>query len=63
LYCACAHELFHGLVAVKYRVLRLPEIVIPKLNYHGEEIAAQAFSEAWSNSHSQEESCLLSVSR
>jgi len=53
---ACAHELFHGLAAVNYRVLRLqeflrlPAIAIPKLNFREEEIAAQVFSEAWLNS-------------
>jgi hypothetical protein len=47
---ACAHELFHGLVAAQYRVLSLPEMSIPSLNYREEEIAAQAFSAALLNS-------------
>jgi hypothetical protein len=46
LHRACAHELFHGLAARQYRALQLPAMVIPSLNYHEEETAAQAFSEA-----------------
>jgi len=63
LHSACAHELFHGLVAVNYHVLHLPQAFIPKLNYHEEEIAAQVFSEALINFALQEESCPLLVSR
>lgn len=47
LHRACAHELFHGLAACKYRVLQLPAVPIPALSYHDEEIAAQAFSQAY----------------
>jgi len=54
--CACAHELFHGLVAVRYRVLNLPKEKIPRLNKREEEIAAQVFSEALVNSQIEEES-------
>jgi hypothetical protein len=46
LHRACAHELFHGLAACKYRVLQLPAALIPALSYRGEEAAAQAFSQA-----------------
>jgi hypothetical protein len=60
---ACAHELFHGLVAANYRLLQLPTTLIPKLNVREEEIAALAFSEALLNSHSEDKSCLPSGSR
>ena len=63
LYCACAHELFHGLVAVQYRVLNLPKEKFPRLNNREEEIAAHAFSEALLNFHCEEETCPLSASR
>jgi len=56
LYRACAHELFHGLVAVNYRGLGLSPKSIPSLNYREEEIAAQVFSEALFNSQLEEES-------
>ncbi len=56
LYCACAHELFHGLVAVQYRVLNLPKEKIFYLNNREEEIAAQVFSEALFMSQLEEES-------
>jgi hypothetical protein len=46
LHRACAHELFHGLAACKYRVLQLPAVLIPALSYRDEETAAQAFSQA-----------------
>ena len=47
LHRACAHELFHGLAACKYRVLQLPAVLIPALSYRDEETAAQAFSQAY----------------
>lgn len=46
LHRACAHELFHGLAACKYRILQLPAVSIPALSYRDEETAAQAFSQA-----------------
>ncbi len=46
LHRACAHELFHGLAACRYRVLQLPAVLIPALSYRDEETAAQAFSQA-----------------
>jgi hypothetical protein len=70
LHRACAHELFHGLAAVDYRALRsagllsAPALLIPKLNYREEEIAARVFSEALLNSSLlEEESCPPLVSR
>lgn len=56
LHRACAHELFHGLVAVNYRVLNLSQEKIPGLNQREEEIAAQVFSATLFNSQSEEES-------
>jgi hypothetical protein len=52
LHRACAHELFHGLAAHRYRALQIPAqkplraAMIPGLNDRDEETAAQAFSEA-----------------
>jgi hypothetical protein len=63
LHHACAHELFHGLVAANYRLLPLPATRIPHLNAREEEIAARAFSEALLNSQMKERACPLSVSR
>jgi hypothetical protein len=45
---ACAHELFHGLVALNYPNLKLPAVKIPALSHREEELAAHAFSEALS---------------
>jgi len=56
LYCAGAHELFHGLVAVRYRVLNLPKEEIPRLNNREEELAAQVFSAALFHSQLEEKS-------
>jgi hypothetical protein len=61
LHRACAHELFHGLAACKYRVLQLPAVLIPALSYRDEEIAAQAFSDAILQI--EEKSCPPSASR
>lgn len=63
LHRACAHELFHGLAAVDYRLLNLPLKKIPRLNHREEEIAAHAFSETLLNFHCEEETCSLSASR
>lgn len=63
LHHACAHEVFHGLAAVKYRMLQLPAEKIPRLNHCEEEIAAQAFSAVLINSYREEETCPLSASR
>jgi len=63
LHRACAHELFHGLAAVHYRMLNLPPEKIPRLTNREEEIAAQVFSEALLNSYREEETCPLSASR
>jgi hypothetical protein len=60
LHRACAHELFHGLAACKYRVLQLPARLIPPLSYRDEETAAQAFSQALLL---EEKSCPLPASR
>ncbi|MGH7596465.1 MAG: hypothetical protein ACREOI_08935 [bacterium] len=60
LHRACAHELFHGLAACKYRVLPLPAVSIPALSYRDEETAAQAFSQALLL---EEKSCPPSASR
>jgi hypothetical protein len=56
LYRACAHELFHGLVAVNYRGLGLSPKSIPRLNAREEELAAQVFSAALFNSQLEEKS-------
>lgn len=45
LHRACAHELFHGLVALHYRPLNFVATDYPRLNFKEEEIAAQVFSE------------------
>ncbi len=63
LHRACAHEVFHGLAAVDYRMLQLPPESIPRLNHCEEEIAAQVFSETLINSYREEETCPLSASR
>ncbi len=57
---ACAHELFHGLAARRYRALQIPAAMIPALNDRDEETAAQVFSEALL---SEVKSCPLSASR
>lgn len=63
LYRACAHELFHGLAAVNYRVLGMPAISIPRLNCCEEEIAAQVFSATLLHSQPEEELCHPLASR
>lgn len=63
LHYACAHELFHGLVAGDYRGLNLPLKKIPRLNNREEEIAAHAFSAALLNFHCEEKTCPPSASR
>lgn len=41
---ACAHEMFHGLVATSYQNLPPSHAAIPRLTQHEEEIAAHAFA-------------------
>jgi hypothetical protein len=50
LWRACAHELFHGLVALNYQSLQLTAADFPPLSYSEEEAAAQVFSEVLSSS-------------
>jgi len=52
---ACAHELFHGLASVNYRLLPFHDFAIPKLNDREEEMAARAFSDALLQVQAEEE--------
>ncbi len=41
---ACAHEMFHGLVANSYQKVLPSHLTIPQLTAHAEEVAAHAFA-------------------
>ncbi|NUO80530.1 hypothetical protein HUU05_10670, partial [candidate division KSB1 bacterium] len=41
---ACAHEMFHGLVANSYQEVLPSHLTIPQLTAHDEEVAAHAFA-------------------